>query len=46
MGVKVDSATFNRLIKASDEFHAAIIAVAAVCTGRPLKPRKRRKPRK
>ena len=44
VGVTVDQATYNRLVKAADEFHAAIVAVAAVCTGKGgKKPPKRRK---
>ena len=47
VGLRVDQATYNRLVKAADEFHAAIVAVAAVCTGKkgPHKPPKRRRKR-
>ena len=44
VGLRLDSATYKRLIKAADEFHAAIVAVAAVCVDKGgRKPPKRRK---
>jgi len=46
VGLRVDQATYNRLLKAADEFHSAIVAIAAVCTGKsPKKPPKRRRKR-
>ena len=46
VSVRLDRATYNRLIKAADEFSAAIVAVAAVCVDRgPKRPRKRRQAR-
>jgi hypothetical protein len=45
VAVGVDPAAYKRLVKAADEFHAAVLAIAAVCVGGPKKTRKRRKPR-
>jgi hypothetical protein len=46
VGLRLDPAIHQRLLKAAAEFNAAIVAVAAVCVDKGRKkPRKRKKPR-